>query len=51
MDFIENPVFDFNINDIWLLFNIFDFSILKSFIKNVGNVFPVPKGSNFFKFS
>ena len=51
MDLIENPVFDFNINDIWLLFNILDFSIVKSFIKNVGNVFPVPKGSIFFKFS
>ncbi len=48
IDLIENPVFDFNIEDMCLLFNTQGLIILKFFNMNVGTVFPDPKGSNFF---
>ena len=48
IDVIENPVFDFNIEEICLLFNIMGLIILKSLNMKVGTEFPVPNGSNFF---
>ena len=48
IDLIENPVFDFNIEDICLLFSTVGLIIFKSLNINVGNELPVPNGSNFF---
>ena len=47
IDLIENPVFDFNIEEMCLLFNTVGLIIFKSLNKNVGTGFPAPKGSNF----
>ena len=48
IDLIEYPVFDFNIEDMCLLFNTVGLIIFKSLNINVGTELPVPKGSNFF---
>ena len=46
IDLIENPILDFNINEICLLLRIVDLITFKFLNKNVGDGFPVPNGSN-----
>ena len=51
IEFKEEPILDFKIHEICLLFSIEDLITFKSLKRKIGAGFPIPNGSIFFKSS